>query len=1115
MQFTIPLYIETCRDGTGPTRHHVRPLFFAGPGRSDEDLNRAQQKLVGELHQHLLKLGRSLRHDWLAAWNFCPTIEQHRIDLLVDLRRRVARGRFFFAVFQSLDRKLAFCPSLPAVWFEISRHQTLSHRATESLTQYFRKLEQNADDESDVRPEDYALEGTAWITNVDLEVDVIPLFQDPAKKLMALLGATEVADGAEELRNCGRCLNWLYPSGLAPAFWREREVAELERRMLSADRRPVLLLGRRLSGKTAIVHKYVLETTARRRTPYSAKNNVWLLSPQRLVSGMSYVGQWESRLLAILKEARKRNHVLYFDDLPGLLQAGKSRDSSLSMGQVIRPFLERREVRVLGEITPEAWRVLRERDRALADLFDVLPVTETNTELTGRIVLATRRTLEQEFRCQFSVESMPAILEIERRYSADAAFPGKAVRFMKELALIRRGNDVTRDHVLDEFHRRTGLSSRFLDPRQRLQRQEIVDALSAEVVGQAQPVAAVADILSIAKARLNDTGRPMGSLLFVGPTGVGKTQLARAAARFLFGDPNRMLRFDLNEFIVRGSSARLVGTFDEPDGLLTGAVRRQPFAVVLFDEIEKAHPEVFDVLLQVLGEGRLSDGLGRTVSFANTLIVMTSNLGVRENSQQIGFAGDAPAGDHVWQKAVERFFRPEFINRIDRIVPFQRLSRDVIEQVARVLLNEMLLRDGLARRRCVLTIESHALDRAVEAGYSPTLGARSLKRSLEQMLIQPAGRQLAALKSETLTQVHLYPSHEGIAVHIQPLRDAESPEHCVALTAASSAQQVSERMIQFVSRVEAEIAQFRPTGPVSAGQVSERHRAYYLLQERCRRLREVCSRLAEATAAAQSGPQFDLPGGVFQPSRKVSAAKPWTPNSFWASLAREEADVRTFHQSLRDLFEQTDMLRDVDTALLDILQEAALTEVELATLKDQLPTRIGLCVRPLDGHSNLAARELAQRIQKYLSQPAKESSVDLGIDCTDHASASLEEFLLELNGLGAMEIARSESGIHLDYSRDGQARVIQVIPIPLKDGQAPVEAWRAIHVARTEWLGRLACGDAAIDSDPLSPGSVIRLYESWGLTLDMRTGNMTEGIPDTTAWRRFLLGAFALPVEFR
>ena len=196
---------------------------------------------------------------------------------------------------------------------------------------------------------------------------------------------------------------------------------------------------------------------------------------------------------------------------------------------------------------------------------------------------------------------------------------------------------MTRGDVLDEFRLQSGLSLSFLDGQVRLAREKIVAALTAKIIGQQPALDAAADVIAIAKARLNDPERPLGTLLFLGPTGVGKTQCAKAIAAYLYGSADHLLRFDMNEFVEPGSAARLVGTFGQPDGLLTAAVRRRPFAVILLDEIEKADPEVFDLLLQVLGEGRLTDAHGRLADFTNTIIILTSNLGVRESQGNFDF----------------------------------------------------------------------------------------------------------------------------------------------------------------------------------------------------------------------------------------------------------------------------------------------------------------------------------------------------------------------------------------------------------------------------------------------------------------------------------------------
>ena len=270
---------------------------------------------------------------------------------------------------------------------------------------------------------------------------------------------------------------------------------------------------------------------------------------------------------------------------------------------------------MLAELTPEAFRVLRERDRGLADLFHVLPLDPPaepdNLAHSGRRL----RHLEGRHRCRFGTDVLPVVLDLQRRYAREAEFPGKAVASLRRLAVKYPDVDVKYPQVIDQFHAQTGLGLTFLDERRAAEARGDPRVPAPDVVGQEAALEAAADVLGIARARLNDPDRPLGSLLFMGPTGVGKTQCAKALARYLFGDPGRLLRFDLNEFGASGSAVRLVGTFAEPEGLLTGAVRRQPFAVVLLDEVEKAHPEVFDVLLQVLGEGRLTDALGaRSIS---------------------------------------------------------------------------------------------------------------------------------------------------------------------------------------------------------------------------------------------------------------------------------------------------------------------------------------------------------------------------------------------------------------------------------------------------------------------------------------------------------------------
>src|SRR5262249_52557966 len=285
-------------------------------------------------------------------------------------------------------------------------------------------------------------------------------------------------------------------------------------------RRPVLLAGPRMAGKTAVVHECVFRRVAHRKQVHVQQQNVWLVSPQRLISGMSYVGQWEGRLLAILKHARKRDHVLYFDDLVGLFLAGISASSSLNAATVLKPYLERRDVRVLGEITTEGLRVLQERDRGFADLFHIIPVREPSDADTLRILVDQQRRLEGKHTCDFGLDVLPAVIDVQRRYDRTAAFPGKAAAVLTRLA-VRATTDtqstpkaggtdplrdrplVSRDDVLADFAARSGLSLAFLDPKLRLDRDEVKKQLQEQVIGQTEAVEALADLVSVAKARLN------------------------------------------------------------------------------------------------------------------------------------------------------------------------------------------------------------------------------------------------------------------------------------------------------------------------------------------------------------------------------------------------------------------------------------------------------------------------------------------------------------------------------------------------------------------------------------------------------------------------------------
>lgn len=1096
MDLTIPIYIEWFKPhGQSAPLFACRALFVDGPATQDAQLNRAINELVKRLKRQLDALAREPRHDELLAAAFCPELDDHRLDLAFDLRSGWQRCRLSVVTFRALGRRIAFSPSLPDVWFEAPDGEQLQACANRVYERYLRQREREERDVAELLSA-ISLKGQAWVTTVELNVNTTTLKAPKPDRMLAALFGGQAADGAEELENVGRCLDWLFPDDLARALGRGREVEELTRLLDGADRRPVLLVGPRQSGKTTVLHEYVHRTVAQRKSPYRARHNVWLLSPQRLIAGMSYLGQWEQRLLAILKTARKRDHVLYFDDLLGAYRAGMSRDSKLCAADVLKPYVERGEVRVLAEMTPEKLQVWRERDRGFADLFHLIPIGETDERQTLEILISVLRGLEGRHRTRFDVEALPAAVELVRRYVRDAAFPGKAAVFLEHLAAKHPAADVSRETVYREFAAKTGLGVSFADRRQKLPRETIVAALGREVIGQRQAVDAVADVLSIAKAQLNDPRRPLGSLLFVGPTGVGKTQLAKTLAAYLFGDAERLLRFDMNEFVSPGAAARLVGTFADTEGMLTSAVRRQPFCVVLLDEIEKAHPDVLDLFLQVMGEGRLTDALGRTTDFGNVVVILTSNLGTREAGAAVGFRSGASSDAPHYLQAAKRFFRPEFFNRLDRVVPFDRLSRDEVRQIAELVIRGVFQRQGLVRRKCVLDVDPEALDRVVEQGYHPALGARALKREIERQLTQPVALRLAAARPDAATVISLYPARTGIAVAVQALVEVQPATSARRAGGSDDSPESCRKRLQalkaMLARLQIQLAAQRPGGSIEPGQMAVAHYHYFLVKEHASRLRNGVERLTDALDRPVRGTR--LPPAV-SPVRGKSLAK-WGPGGE-RPLLREMAAVDDIHEYLREAFGAAPRFgRQLSHHFEQLEYEAAL--LEAMSRFDGAAAGEAVVIIAAQGQQQPLADEMLLRYREVFG-------AGLSLDCqTLEAEGPFKAFAV--SGPHALAVAALEHGTHLFCPRHANLAPVPVWTLPVANNDAAATVAGFIG-RRREWLRSLADGSGRVEDDPCPLPPVVRIYNADGPTFDLRSGLSAPGKPTADDLRTFVLAA--------
>ena len=630
---------------------------------------------------------------------------------------------------------------------------------------------------------------------------------------------------------------------LDPVIGRAGEIERVMQILSRRQKNNPLLIGEPGVGKTAVAEGLAQLIVSNQVPDILRGKRLLTLDVSALVAGSKYRGEFEDRLKKCIKEVKDAGDIILFiDEMHTLIGAG-SAEGSIDAAAILKPPLSRGEIQVIGATTIDEYRKHLEKDSALERRFQPITVGEPNEEQALRIMEGLRDRYEAHHQVHFTDEALQAAVTLSDRYIQDRFLPDKAIDVMDEAGARMRIRNMTlpdelremddklrqirsdKDKAIAEqdFERAAKLrdqESAVKDERAAAEKkweedsqksvhevtaQDIADVVSMttgvpvsnlteaetekllrmegvlheRVIGQEEAVTALSKAIRRSRAGLKDPKRPAGSFIFLGPSGVGKTELSKALAEFLFSSEDALISFDMSEYMEKHSVSRLVGSppgyvgFDE-GGQLTKAVRQRPYSVVLFDEIEKAHPDVFNILLQILEEGRLTDAQGRTVDFRNTVIIMTSNVGAREISAPttLGFSPEGKAGlsdKEIKSRVmgeVKKLFRPEFLNRIDEIIVFKSLTQEQIVKIAKLMVAD--LRERLIAQNMTINLTDDAYKLIAKEGTDAAYGARPLRRAIQRLLEDPLSEELLEGKWTSGSVIQANVSEDGESLAFVP-----------------------------------------------------------------------------------------------------------------------------------------------------------------------------------------------------------------------------------------------------------------------------------------------------------------------------------------------------------
>jgi ATP-dependent Clp protease ATP-binding subunit ClpA len=526
--------------------------------------------------------------------------------------------------------------------------------------------------------------------------------------------------------------------------------AELERTMQVLCRRRKnnpIFVGDPGVGKTALAEGLALNIQQRKVSEPLKDTEMYALDMGSLLAGTKYRGEFEARLKEVISQIKKMpKAILFIDEIHTVVGAGATNGGSLDASNILKPVLANGELKCIGSTTYEEYRNFFEKDRALSRRFQKIEILEPSMRETIRILNGLKSQYEEHHKIKYTASALKSAAELSGRYLTDRCMPDKAIDVIDEAASLlrlsvnskKRHKLVTARHIENVIAKMAGLPVKSVTKSDRFRLEKIEESIKSSVFGQDEAVKILAKAIKRSRAGLSHPERPIGSFLFIGPTGVGKTELAKQTAAVLGVS---FQRFDMSEYMEKHAVARLIGSppgyvgFDQ-GGLLTEAIRKHPYCILLLDEIEKAHPDLFSILLQVMDYATLTDNTGKRADFRHVILIMTSNAGARDmETRTIGFGAKAEDGRYKGENVIKQVFSPEFRNRLEAIIPFAPLTSSAMEQIVNKLLKE--IQEQLSGRKIELELSSAARSWLAQKGYDPQFGARPLARLLQKEIKDP------------------------------------------------------------------------------------------------------------------------------------------------------------------------------------------------------------------------------------------------------------------------------------------------------------------------------------------------------------------------------------------